>query len=506
MILVDESRCSGCLICAEECPTGAIQVANRLAVVGEGCSHCQLCIKLCPKGALRIKQDATEARAKCTACPVECEILEGYWGACQRYKNLNGRLILRSPLVVPEQAGPRHQTVLDPLITGIGAGTTSPCYEPAPYVVEEKRGDVDVVTVVSEVPLSYSGIKVKIDTNLTIGEEGSVVRRQGRAIGRVTTEEYGSKMLSLGGVNVVHGKGGSTAIRTIVDLINRGEVELRVENGPSLKLRVGERPIIDGKVSDKMRVGCGSAAAAMFAPYFKEVADEVIVLDPGITGLFSEHQAGRSIGMVWSGITPLGIKSTIGRYFGHSGGGLGGTNVKTARDAVASIDMRVARPGMTVLITDTAGETGTMFRVTADGDLEEIPLTPEAQKVVGLIQENCEESRVSAIYMAGVGGSARSGVTKFPIKLTRAVHAGLVRLTVAGSPAFVLPGGGITFGIDVERIPVGAVTWVPTPATVAPIEYTMPREVYEQIEGHLEKIRSRQEVLREREIRWLKDH
>ena len=36
--------------------------------------------------------------------------------------------------------------------------------------------------------------------------------------------------------------------------------------------------------------------------------------------------------------------------------------------------------------------------------------------------------------------------------------------------------------------------WVPTPATVAPIEYTMTRSEYEKIEGHTDCIISVEEM------------
>ena len=42
-----------------------------------------------------------------------------------------------------------------------------------------------------------------------------------------------------------------------------------------------------------MRVGCGSAAMGMFARQWFGHADEVIVVDDHITGVMSEHQAGR---------------------------------------------------------------------------------------------------------------------------------------------------------------------------------------------------------------------
>jgi 6-hydroxynicotinate reductase len=496
MILVDPERCTGCRLCAQECPTSALRMEDRRAVLGEGCARCGLCVKLCPRKALS-DVAADEARVTCSHCPVECEVLDGFTGACKRYRNTAGELVLDVPLLVPAEAGPRHAMVLDPLVTGVGAGTTSPCFAPAPYIVTDRFGDVDVVTVVSEVPFSYAGLKVKIDTNTFIGREGAPVRRDGRLVGRVTTEEYGSKMLALGGVNILHEKSGSTAARTMTQLCNRETVEIKIEGGARLSLRVGESPLVDGVVPERMRVGCGSATLAMFAPYLAAVADEAIVLDPDITGLLTEHLAGRALGLAPSGIVPIGTKSTIGRYFGTAGPGLGGTNVVDARDAVAAVDRSVARPGLTLFVTDTAGDTAFLFRLTEGGEFEELPLNEAAVRAVAVVRENAEESRVSALFIAGAGGSARSGVSRFPIKLNRAVHAGEVRLTVGGAETFLLPGGGLTFMVDVERLPLGAVGWIPTPAMLAPIEYTMTREIYERIEGHLAALRPRRLVLAE---------
>ncbi|MCZ7662892.1 MAG: 6-hydroxynicotinate reductase [Thermoleophilia bacterium] len=381
-------------------------------------------------------------------------------------------------------------------------GTASPCFTPAPHIVAAEIADVDVVTVVSEVPLSYSGLKLKVDTNVFVGEEGARVRRDGRPIGRVETQEYGSKMLGLAGLDAVHGPNGATATRTVEDICNRQRVELKIEKGARLSVVLGEPPEVDGVVSGPMRVGCGSATVAMFGPALKAVADEVLVLDPDITGLLSEHLAGRGLGMTWSGLIPAGDRSTIGRYFGEAGSGIGGTRFTDPREAVASVDPDVARPGMTVFITETAGELGFLFRLNDSLELEPVPLSPEAHRAMALIRENSEPSRVSALFVAGLGGSARSGVTRFPIKLNEAVRAGTVRLTVGGAPVFLLPGGGITILVDVEKLPAGAITRVPSPAMVAPVEYTMTRETYALIEGHVDNVRPLDVVLGERSHRF----
>jgi len=54
----------------------------------------------------------------------------------------------------------------------------------------------------------------------------------------------------------------------------------------------------------------------------------------------------------------------------------------------------------------------------------------------------------------------------------------------------VLPGGGINFMVDTEKVVARAFTWVPTPATVAPVEYTMRKTEYAAIGGHVDQIKT----------------
>jgi hypothetical protein len=74
------------------------------------------------------------------------------------------------------------------------------------------------------------------------------------------------------------------------------------------------------------------------------------------------------------------------------------------------------------------------------------------------------------------------------VRLTRSVAAGETRVTMGGAPAYVWPGGGITVMVDVTRMPKGSFGYVPTPALVAPIEFTLPRTLYEGLGGHAEDI------------------
>jgi hypothetical protein len=80
-------------------------------------------------------------------------------------------------------------------------------------------------------------------------------------------------------------------------------------------------------------------------------------------------------------------------------------------------------------------------------------------------------------------------VCKKPLAITQAVHSGKAVLTIGGAPVFVLPGGGINFIVDTEQIVANGFSWVPTPATVAPVEYTMRLSDYQAIEGHMDQVK-----------------
>ncbi|MFI4995531.1 MAG: hypothetical protein ACHQAQ_07075, partial [Hyphomicrobiales bacterium] len=63
-----------------------------------------------------------------------------------------------------------------------------------------------------------------------------------------------------------------------------------------------------------------------------------------------------------------------------------------------------------------------------------------------------------------------------------------VRVTMGGAPVYLWPGGGITVMVDVTLLPGKAFGSVPTPALVAPIEFTMPREAYQALGGHMDEV------------------
>ena len=246
-----------------------------------------------------------------------------------------------------------------------------------------------------------------------------------------------------------------------------------------------------------MRVGCGSATVGIFAKQWFGEVDEVIVVDDHITGVLTEHQAGRVLDMRPAGIRVRGRKSTPGRYFqvANPGLGWGGTDITDPLAIIQKIDPETAWPGLRLLLTSTTGEDA--LYCVLDEKLRPVPaeMPASVREVVERIGENCEPSVSTVMFMAGAGGSLRAGVTNNPVRLTRSVAAGETRVTMGGAPVYVWPGGGITVMVDVTRMPKGSFGYVPTPAIVAPMEFTLPRDLYEGLGGHAGDIVSVAEML-----------
>jgi hypothetical protein len=447
---------------------------------------------------------------RCDACPVLCRIRPGRSGACDRYANQDGLLVRTDPVVLLHRAVTEGRPVapfatdaetwdgslIAPdrvFVTGIGAGTTYPDYKPAPFIVGAQHEGVDTVTVVTEGIFSYCGVKVKIDTDRHLGPEAATILCEGQPVGHVTTAEYGSQMLSIGGVRHLTGgskKEGNITCDALLRLCNGEPVTLVIEQGHEVIVQAGRAPIVDGRREERMRVGCGSATVGMFAKQWQDILDEVIVVDDHITGVLTEHQAGRVLGMRAAGIRVRGRRSTPGRYFqvANPGLGWGGTDVAEPLGLIQSIDPATAWPGLRLLLTSTTGEDA--LYCVLDEALRPVPAEMPAavRSAVDRIGDNCEPSVCTVMFMAGAGGSLRAGVTQNPVLLTRSVQAGTTRVTLGGAPALLWPGGGITIMVDVERMPKHAFGHVPTPALVAPIEFTMPRDVYLACGGHAQGI------------------
>ncbi|OUS36576.1 6-hydroxynicotinate reductase [Rhodobacterales bacterium 56_14_T64] len=455
----------------------------------------------------------TPEKIRCDACPVMCFIADGKIGACDRYANHGGDLVRLDPLTIIENTSHKLVPFLSdsqpddwngdivqgdrPFVTAVGAGTTYPDYKPAPFIVSQEIEGVDMVTVVTEGIFSYCGVKVKIDTDRHIGHECDVVRVNGEPIGHVMTSEYGSKMLSLGGVEHLTGgskKEGRVTCDALLRLCNREAVEMEIgdeDHTTTVVVEAGKPPVVNGMEEKLMRVGCGSATIGMFPKQWVGHVDEVVVVDDHITGVLSEHQTGKLLDVAPTGIKIKGRKSTPGRYFqvAQPGTGWGGTDIEDPLTILGPFNAKIAWEGLSLLMVSTTGEQYAYFVL--DGDLvpQAATIPDRLRASADLIAENCEPSVCSVLFMGGAGGSLRAGVTENPVRLTRSVKDSLTFVSCGGAESYVWPGGGITVMVDVLDMPTGSFGYVPTPALVAPIEFTMRVSDYATLGGHMSEVK-----------------
>ncbi len=456
-------------------------------------------------------------KIQCDACPVLCQISAGRLGACDRWGNVDGILKRMDPVLIMRRPGAQlvarssadspesgwNGALVDQspvFVSGVGSGTTYPDYKPAPFIVSSQHEGVDMVTVVTEGIFSYCSFKVKIDTDRYLGPEQATVRHKGESVGHVTTIEYGSQFLSLGGVHHLTGgskKEGRITCDLMLALGNQQAVDLEIEGGAQLRVQAGKSPIVNGVPEQRMRVGCGSATIGIFAKQWYGQVDEVVVVDDHITGVLSEHQAGRCLDMSPSGIRLRGRKSTPGRYFqvANPGTGWGGTDIVDPLSIIESWDPKVAKPGLRMLMVSTTGEHAEYFVLDATLQPRKAAMPEVLAQTVQRIGENCEPAIATVLFVGGAGGSLRAGVTDNPVLLTRSIKNLLTKVTCGGAPAYVWPGGGITVMVDVARMPANSFGSVPTPAIVAPIEFTLRLDDYRMLGGHMDRIQTVESVL-----------
>ena len=71
-IVVNETYCKGCELCASACPQDVLALSNdRITpkgyhpaeLIAEGCTGCGICALVCPEAAIAVYREAARARA-----------------------------------------------------------------------------------------------------------------------------------------------------------------------------------------------------------------------------------------------------------------------------------------------------------------------------------------------------------------------------------------------------------------------------------------------------------
>lgn len=63
MPFVKNEMCIGCGICVQECPSGAIRMADGVALIDQAkCTKCGKCVDVCPQQAIRPNSENVQLR------------------------------------------------------------------------------------------------------------------------------------------------------------------------------------------------------------------------------------------------------------------------------------------------------------------------------------------------------------------------------------------------------------------------------------------------------------
>lgn len=173
---------------------------------------------------------------------------------------------------------------------------------------------------------------------------------------------------------------------------------------------------------------------------------------------------------------------------------MGGTDIEDPLAILGPFKPNVAWEGLRLFMVSTTGEQFAYYELDADLVPQKREVPAQLAASAALIAENCEPSVCSVLFMGGAGGSLRAGVTENPVRLTKSVKDALTHVSCGGADAYIWPGGGITVMVDVLDMPTNSFGYVPTPALVAPIEFTLRVSDYAALGGHLDHMQQVSEI------------
>ena len=212
------------------------------------------------------------------------------------------------------------------------------------------------------------------------GRACAIVRVEGEPVGHVTTGEYGSQMLSLGGVQssdrrLQDARAASPARRDARRSPTANPSELTIDGGASADRRKRGKPAASSTASARASV-CGSAAARRPSGFSRKQwfgkVDDVVVVDDHITGVLSEHQAGKLIGATRLRHSPerAGARRRAVISAWPTPARVGAAPTCPTRWTIldAASTPRSLDPAMTLLMVSTTGEHARLLPARRDAD------------------------------------------------------------------------------------------------------------------------------------------
>ena len=145
-------------------------------------------------------------------------------------------------------------------------------------------------------------------------------------------------------------------------------------------------------------------------------------------------------------------------------------------------------------MVSTTGEQFAYYELDAALRPIEMEMPDRLRPSIARIEENCEPALTSVTFMGALVVVAGRGYGKSGAVNPRC-KTGAGSGELRGAPVYIWPGGGITIMVDVMQMPENAFGYVPTPALVAPIEFTVRQSDYEALGGHMDHVMSIEEAL-----------
>ncbi len=117
MLKVNEELCTGCGICEESCPFGAIKVEDGLAIVGDGCTLCGSCVESCEVEALSLEIEERRSQD-------DIENWSGVWVFCE-YRLGELAQVSLELLGIGRELADKRSVKLSAVLLGYGTGDTA---------------------------------------------------------------------------------------------------------------------------------------------------------------------------------------------------------------------------------------------------------------------------------------------------------------------------------------------------------------------------------------------
>jgi hypothetical protein len=138
--------------------------------------------------------------------------------------------------------------------------------------------------------------------------------------------------------------------------------------------------------------------------------------DDHITGVLSEHQAGKFLGVRDTGIKIKGHRSTPGRYFkvAHPGTGWGGTDLTDPLTILKPFDKAEAWPGLRMLMVSTTGEHSAYYELNGSCEPVQMDLPPALARSVERIAEIASRPSALSCSWAALAGPCGPASPKTP--------------------------------------------------------------------------------------------